>query len=87
MRRSEIKKLIVSARNAELRKREVVCKLIENLEDIIDINLDDIPNNSAENADTLLQAINCHIDYGECDLEELLDDIQMALVKRRTGND
>lgn len=87
MTRSEIKRMIVSARNAELRKREIAHKLISNLEDIIGIDLDNIPNNSAENADNLLQAITCHIDYGECDLEELLDDIQMAIAERRIDND
>lgn len=86
MTRSEMKRLLVSARKAEDRKAIAIFKLINYLEDKIG-DLQDIPNQSAENANNLLEAILCHVDYGECDLEELLDDIQMALAERRTNND
>lgn len=84
MTRSEMKRLLVSARKAEDRKTIAIFKLINYLEDKIG-DLQDIPNQSAENANNLLEAILCHVDYGECDLEELLDDIQMALAERRTN--
>ena len=84
MTRSEMKKLIVSAKKAEARKVIAVYKLINYLEDTIG-DLQNIPNNSAENANNLLEAILCHIDYGECDLEELLDDIQTALAEVANG--
>lgn len=84
MTRSEMKKLLVSAQKAEARKTIAVFKLIDYLEDKIG-DLQNIPNRSAENANNLLEAILCHIDYGECDLEELLDDIQAALVEVANG--
>ena len=86
MTRSEMKKLIESAKKAEARKVIAVYKLINYLEDTIG-DLQNIPNNSAENANNLLEAILCHIDYGECDLEELLDDIVTAIAERRTEDD
>lgn len=84
MTRSEMKKLIVSAKKAEARKVIAASKLINYLEDTVG-DLQNIPNNSAENANNLLEAILCHIDYGECDLEELLDDIQTALAEVANG--
>lgn len=80
MTRSEMKKLIESAKKAEARKVIATTKLLNYLEDTLG-DLQNIPNNSAENANNLLEAILCHIDYGECDLEELLDDIQAALAE------
>ena len=84
MTRNEMKKLIESAKKAEARKVIAVSKLINYLEDTIG-DLQNIPNNCAENANNLLEAILCHIDYGECDLEELLDDIQTALAEVANG--
>ena len=82
MTRNQIRTLIVSAQNLELQKREKVDMLIRYLEDKEGLVLDSIPNNSAENADNLLEAILCHINYGECNLDELLDDIQVAIAER-----
>lgn len=84
MTRSEMKKLIESAKKAEARKVIATTKLLNYLEDTLG-DLQNIPNNSAENANNLLEAILCHIDYGECDLEELLDDIQAALAEVANG--
>jgi hypothetical protein len=81
-----MKRLLVSARKAEDRKTIAIFKLINYLEDKIG-DLQDIPNQSAENANNLLEAILCHVDYGECDLEELLDDIQIALAERSNDDD
>ena len=85
MTRESIKFLIVNARKAEERKRKYGGMLIDNLERILG-DLENIPNNSAENASNLKEAILCHIDYGECDLKELLDDIEKALAERRENN-
>ena len=84
MTRSEMKKLIESAKKAEARKVIATTKLLNYLEDTLG-DLQNIPNNSAENANNLLEAILCHIDYGECDLEELLDDIQATLAEVSNG--
>lgn len=82
MKRSETKRLIISARNAQIKTNAKMTILFDNLENDIGVSLESIPNNSAENANNLAEAIMCHIHYGECDLEELLDDIQTALAER-----
>lgn len=79
MDRSEIKKLLVSAKKAEEQKQKHTNELLDYLEETIGVFLDDISNNSADIADNLKESILCHINYGEGDLEELLDDIQNAL--------
>lgn len=84
MKRSEIKKLLVSARNSQIKANAKMAVVLHNLESDIGIDLENIPNNSAENADNLAQAIMCHILYGECDLNELLDDIEKALADHPT---
>ena len=85
MNRSEIKKLIVSARNHRTRANIETAVLFTKLTNDIAVDLEDIPNNSAENANNLSEAILCHINYGECDLEELLDDIMNAKKKYASG--
>ena len=79
MKRSEIKRLLVSARNSQIKANAKMAVVLRNLENDIGIDLENIPNNSAENANNLAEAIICHILYGECDLNELLDDIEKAL--------
>lgn len=76
---SEIKSLIVMARKAEQKKNKCVSKLFDYLSNELELELSQIANNSAENADNLEEAILCHINYGECDLAELLDDIKRAI--------
>ena len=39
-----------------------------------DVNLAEIPT-EAENADNLEQAISCYVQYGEYDIEKLVDEI------------
>ena len=80
----EIKKLIVSARNLQIKANGKMAVVLHNLENDIGVDLEDIPNNSAENANNLEEAIIYHILYGECDLNELLDDIEKALTYNTT---
>ena len=84
MKRSEIKRLIVSARNSQIKANAKMAVVLHNLENDIGIDLENIPNNSAENANNLAEAIICHILYGECDLNELLDDIKKVLADHPT---
>ena len=84
MKTSEIKRLIVSARNSQIKANAKMAVVLHNLENDIGIDLENIPNNSAENANNLAEAIICHILYGECDLNELLDDIEKALTAHQT---
>lgn len=84
MKISEIKRLIVSARNSQIKANAKTAVVLHNLENDIGIDLENIPNNSAENANNLAEAITCHILYGECDLIELLDDIKNALAAHPT---
>lgn len=84
MKISEIKRLIVSARNSQIKANAKMAVVLHNLENDIGIDLENIPNNSAENANNLAEAIMCHILYGECDLNELLDDIEKALADHPT---
>ena len=78
MKRSEVKRLITSARNHAIRIDMITTLLFNNLQNEANINLDDIKSVSAENANSLAEAILCHIQYGECDLEDLLDEIMQA---------
>lgn len=87
MNRSEMKKLLLSARKAEETKRKHTNKLLCCLENTVGVFLDEIPNNSVENANNLKEAILCHINCGEGNLEELLDDIQNALKERGNENE
>lgn len=84
MKRSDIKRLLVSARNAQINASTKTNILFHILETSMDIDLENIPNNSAENANNLAEAIMCHIQYGECDLDELLNDIEQALQNYQT---
>ncbi len=84
MKRSEIKRLLVSARNSQIKANAKMAVVLHNLENDIGIDLENIPNNSAENANNLAEAIICHILYGECDLNDLLDDIEKALADHPT---
>lgn len=79
MTRAEMRKLLVAAREAEILKRSLVDTLFRFLESIVETPLSDITDISAENANNLEEAISCHIDYGECDIEDLLDDISRSL--------
>ena len=80
----EIKKLIVSARNLQLKANGKMAVVLHNLENDMGVDLEDIPNDSAENANNLAEAIICHILYGEYDLNELLYDIEKALADHPT---
>ncbi len=84
MKISEIKRLIVSARNSQIKANAKTAVVLHNLENDIGIDLENIPNNSAENANNLAEAIICHVLYGECDLNELLNDIEKALADHPT---
>lgn len=84
MKGKEIRKLLISARNAQIKANAKMAVLLHNLENDIGIDLENIPNNSAENANNLAEAIICHILYGECDLKDLLDDIEKALTDHPT---
>ena len=84
MKRNEMKKMISSARDLQIKANAKMAVVLHNLENEIAIDLENIPNNSAENADNLAQAIMCHILYGEYDLNELLDDIEKALADHPT---
>lgn len=79
MTRAKLRKLIVVAREAEILKRSLTDTLFRYLESSIEEPLSNITNISAENANNLEEAITCHIDYGECDIEDLLDDIMISL--------
>lgn len=79
MTRAKMRKLIVAAREAEILKRSLTDTLFRYLESSIEEPLSNITNISAENANNLEEAITCHIDYGECDIEDLLDDIMISL--------
>lgn len=61
MKISEIKRLIVSARNSQIKANAKMAVVLHNLESNIGIDLENIPNNSAENADNLASAIMCAI--------------------------
>ena len=80
----EIKKLIVSARNLQIKANAKMDVVLHNLENDMGVDIENIPNISAENANNLAEAIICHILYGECDLNELLDDIEKALAAHPT---
>lgn len=80
----EIKKLIVSARNLQIKANAKMAVVLHNLENDMGVDLENIQNISAENANNLAEAIICHILYGECDLNELLDDIEKALADHPT---
>ena len=84
MKICEIKRLIVSARNSQIKANTKMAVVLHNLESDIGIDLENIPNNSAENANNLAEAIICHILYGECDLNDLLDDIKNVLADHPT---
>ena len=80
MTRAEIKNLITTASLAEKLKRESINLVIGYLDSRLG-DLQVIPCESIENTNNLMEAILCHIDYGDGDLEDLLDDIEGALPK------
>lgn len=75
MNRSEIKRMIVSARKQQIKANARTRLLIEKIEEDFGVRLDDFPCDEKYNANTLEEAVLCHVAYGEADVEKLLDDI------------
>lgn len=86
MTRSEIKNLLIAARNAQIRANAKIYKLFDYLKYEVGLDTEDILNNSAKNANNLAEEITCHVSYGECDLDELVDDIMNAIRRHQNEN-
>lgn len=68
-----IKKLLQKARKKSKESDEALRTVYEAIEDMC-IDLD--AHSYAENADTLEEAINCYVQYGEYNLTDLLKEIR-----------
>lgn len=74
-----VKKLLQKARKKNKESDEAlraVYQVIDNMD--IDLNA----YSDAENADTLEEAINCYIQYGEYNLTDLLEEIRQQCKKQ-----
>jgi len=74
----KLKKLISKAHNLRVKKEEIIREIfiiIENTK----INLD--CETKAENACNLEEAINCYIDYGEYDVNSIIEEIKHQIKK------
>lgn len=74
----QIRNTIESLRTAEEKVRLRLIKFMEDLQKEIDEDLEFIPNDKSENADSLASAITCYISYNEYNLDDLVADIMEA---------
>ena len=72
-----IRKHIVDAQIKQQEKSKHIYGIFDNLLYLGISNPDDIPSD-AENADNLSDAITCYIDYGEYDIQKIMDEIEKA---------
>lgn len=81
-----IRKNIVDARNKEQEKQRSVFEIFDNLLYLGINDWNDISSN-APNADNLSDAITCYIDYGEYDIQSIMDEIEKAYYTVGEGKD
>ena len=74
----QIRNTIESLRTAEEQVRLRLLEFMEDLQKDINEDLDFIPNDKSENADSLASAIMCYISYNEYNLDDLVADIMEA---------
>lgn len=80
MTKTEFKKLLECGRKAHVKANEIIQELFNKLEEDMGLRhcvLSDIPSN-AENADNLEEAIQCYMQYGEYDPDELWEELKMG---------
>ena len=80
MTKSEFKKYLERGRKAHIKAESMTNELFDKLEQdmgLSELILSDIPSN-AENADNLEEAIQCYIQYGECDPDLLWGELIMG---------
>ena len=80
MTKTEFKKLLERGRKAYIKADEITQELFNKLEEDMGLRnsvLSDIPSN-AENADNLEEAIQCYMQYGEYNPDELWDELLMG---------
>lgn len=80
MTKSEFKKYLERGRKAHIKAESITNELFDKLEQdmgLSELILSDIPSN-AENADNLEEAIQCYIQYGECDPDLLWGELIMG---------
>jgi hypothetical protein len=74
-----IKKLLQKARKKSKESDEALQAVYQAIDDMcIDLDV----HSDAENADTLEEAINCYVQYGEYNLTDLLKEIRQQYVER-----
>ncbi len=72
----ELKKLINKARHHAIKENELIQDIFKILDDIeIDIEA----KTNAENANSLSEAITCHITYGEYDVNSIMKEIKKQI--------
>lgn len=81
-----IRKHIVDARIKEQEKQKCLFGIFDHLLYLGIHNPNDIPSD-AENADNLSDAITCYIDYGEYDIQKIMDEIEKAYYTIGEGKD
>lgn len=78
--RRKLKILLICAREAHFSAERATREVYEQIETIAKHQQIDFDRPSAaENANTLEEAINCHIAYGEYNLDDLVDEIENAI--------
>jgi len=80
MTKTEFKKLLERGRKAYIKAESITRELFNNLEEDIRLRncvLSDIPSN-AENANNLEEAIQCYMQYGEYNPDELWEELKMG---------
>lgn len=78
--KKDLKLLLIAAREAQITAEKSVSRVYEKIHSAARGNLIDLDRPTrAENARTLEEAINCHIDYGEFNLDDLADEIEEAI--------
>lgn len=86
--KKHLKLLLIDAREARIIAEKATSRVYEKIYSAARGNFVDLDRPTcAENARTLEEAINCHIDYGEFNLDDLADEIEKAIDSAKEKGD